>query len=343
MMNSIEEAKAKLLFWQDKVRAYKKKADRKAGKLTRSEMWYYEYCQAPYLTLSGDEYLSRRFIDHFHNNIRLTGNGEKVPRADFAQDDGLFGPLFAHVWLEYQSRGGVPSETIAEANQEFNKYFEKGIPTGARLFSGRPETIENVIVKFGKHVHLEAMLSRGELRISPADYYLSGSLLKAMRDLETEREFHIPSFSEFMSGQTHVKIGELKARIENGFIRLVVACPKYMLWCACLDIDRRMPDDFGADSALIIREPKEFVDRLTRHVKKMCPNAKFWCGPVKYYDPCSFVDMEKRPETIKHFSFAYQREWRFCVFPEEDEIPDSPTLIELGPLTDIAELVTLPK
>lgn len=304
-------------------------------------MWYYEYCQSPYLTLAGDEYLSRRFIDQFHNNIRLTRKGQIAPRVEFTHDSGLFGPLFAHLWVEYQCRGGTPTAVIAEANDQVRKYFVNDTPTGALLFRNHPETIENVLVKFGKQTHLERMLSRGEVRISPADYYSSGSLLKAMTDFETQREFHIPSFREFLAGRTHVKIRDLDAKIDDGFIKIVVECPKYMLWCACLDIDRRMPDDFGADSALIIKDPRDFLNKMAHKLRDIWPKAKVWCGPVKYYDPCSFVDMNKRPETIKHFSFAYQHEWRFCIFPGEAEIPAEPIIVELGSLANLAELVTL--
>jgi hypothetical protein len=341
MMPSIDEAKLKFAFWRERFKGYQETSLRNGGRLKRSDMWYREYCRDPYLTLASEEYLSSRFTDQFHNNMRLTAKGQIAPRVDFSQDDGLFGPLFAHIWLEYQYRGGTPENVITEANKQIEKYFENGRPTGVNLFREYPETIENSIVKFGKRGHLERMLSRGEVRISPADYYSSGSLLKAMTDLETQREFHIPSFREFLDGQTHVKFKNLDAKIEDGFIRFVVECPKYLLWCACLDIDRRMPDDFGADAALIIRQPKEFIDRITAKVRKSWPSAKIWSGPVKYYDPCSFFDLKKRPETIKHFSFAYQREWRFCVFPKEHEIPESPVLIELGELSDIAELVTL--
>lgn len=342
MAISISEAQAKLSFWKVRADEYDAKARANGGKYTRSDSWYHEYCVSPYLAFSSADYLASRLIDQHHNNVRLTALGQIAPRTDFSDDDGLFGPLFAHIWMEYQARGGTPVDVILQSNEQLAKYFQNSPPTGVALFRGVAETLDDVVVKFGRRAHLERMLKKGEVRLTPSSFYSNGSLVKAMRDLETQREFHVPAFDALLRGETQVKIQDLTAKVEDGFVRVVVECPDYLLWCACEDVDRRLPDDFQADSALIIRRPEEFARRFASATKRIWPKAKFWFGPVTYYDPCSHVHMKSRPETIKHFSFAYQREWRICVFPSTEEVPREPLTLQLGTLEDIGELVTAP-
>lgn len=243
--------------------------------------------------------------------------------------------------LEFGARGlGLPVMN-EKAFRQLNKYFEDGEPTGVRLFRNLPEKLDNVIVKFGKLRHLKPMLEHGNLRLSPAEFYQNASLAEAMRDQETERWFHDPKFDLILAGKSHFKINGRNAEIEDGFFKFLVSCPNYVLWSACKDIDRRLPDDFSADAALIIRKPLAFSSRLKHKAAKIWPTKPTWSGDVKYYDPCSFADMQRRPETIKHFSYLYQREWRFCAFPDEEMMPTEPLEISIGSLEDIADLVSL--
>jgi hypothetical protein len=337
----IEECKQRLAMRAYQAAELEKQSAQNGGKLKRSEWWNLEYYRDPYLTLASQNYLSDRFIDHYHNCSRLTSGGQIAPHYEFSKDDGLLGPLFSHLNIEFSIRGGVPEETFKRANNELDKYFHAEIATGVQMFRSYPEKLENVIAKFGQKQHLVALLNNGDLRLTPANYYKRGSLLKAMRDLETEREFHIPQFGAALSGKNSIQVGDFDWKIQDGFAKIVKKCPEYLLWSACLDIDRRMPDDFGANAALVIRDPNEFTARLARIVKGTWPDDPIWFGPVNYFDPCSVVHHKTRPEQIKHFSFYYQREWRFCAFPREGKMPEEPILVSVGALNDIAELVTL--
>ena len=317
------------------------KSKKNGGMLKRGEMWSLEYYRNPYLTFSSDEYLHKRFIEHSHNTFRLTSKGKIATHYEFTKDDGLLGPLFAHMNEEFGIRGGIPVSLLQKSNGELLKYFENDPITGVKLFRDYPEKLDNVIVKFGQQVHLSSMLRDGQLRLSPAEFYQRNNLHKAMQDTETDRDFHVPQFQTILDGKKSVNLGGFDAKLEDGFFKLVVKCPEYLLWSACLDIDRRMPDDFGANAALIIRDPRAFLFRLKNAVKSKWPAAPVWAGPIKYYDPCSFVDRRSRPETIEHFSYYYQREWRFCAFPNEGDMPIEPIIFSIGALEDIAELVTL--
>jgi len=341
MIISGSTARQRLREWQLRADRYKRELDRK-GSLSRNDWWYYEYCQTPYLTFASDRYLAQRWIDQFHNNVRLTANGQIVPREGFADAAGMFGPLFAHMTLEYQMRGGVPNAVSGEGSAQLAKYFEQGEPKGVHLFKDMPETLDGVIVKFGKRDHLKAMLATGEVRVTPARYYSRPSLLKAMRDIEVEREFHVPVFGAVIRGDKFVELKSgYRGAVVDGFVKENVKFPDYILWCACTDIDRRMPDDFGADAALIIRSPNTFAARFKQSLNSRWPRVKMSTAPVKYYDPCSFTHRNMKPAQLKHFSFAYQREWRLCAFPPVQEIPEEPFTMQIGSLVDIAELITL--
>lgn len=340
-MDDIEQAKSRLSFWRNKFDEIEGKKTRNGGLLRRQEWWEREYYEVPYLTFASREYLEQRFFDHFHNQVRLTAEGQIAPRRDFADGGGLIAPLFSHMMLEFNARGlGLPAAN-EKALQQLEKYFENGEPTGVRLFRGLPEELDDVIVKFGKHQHLKPMLAHGRLRLTPAEFYQNSGLVEAMRDRETERWFHDPKFDLILAGEKYFNFNGINAKIEDGFFKFLVSCPNYVLWSACKDIDRRLPDDFSADAALIIRKPLVFASRIKQTIKKVWPKTPTWGGDVKYYDPCSSSDMQRRPETIKHFSYLYQREWRFCAFPDEESMPTQPLEISIGSLEDIAELVTL--
>lgn len=335
------QAKLRLQFWRNKMITIEEKRNKNDNTLKAQEWWEREYYQSPYLTFARDAYLEERFFDHFHNTVRLTAEGKIAPRNDFAEPSGLIAPLFSHLKLEFSSRGkGLPKTTETIKNQ-LGKYFENGTPTGVTLFKDLPETIENVIVKFGQKNHLERMLNYGEIRLTPANFYNNSDLVMAMQDIETERWFHDPKFDYILAGKTRVEYKGVSKEIEDGFLKYSVSCPDYLLWSACLDIDRRIPDDFRSNAAVIIKDKNKFISRFSDKTREIWPRAKIYNGAVKYYDPCSYLDAKKRPATIKHFKFLYQQEWRFCAFPLNEDMPREPQTIELGSLADIAELVSL--
>src|SRR5436853_1516637 len=65
-------------------------------------------------------------------------------------------------------------------------------------------------------------------------------------------------------------------------------------------------------------------------------------SPVIYFDPFALVAPETAGEVhfCKHFRFAYQTEFRFVLTPAKGHDLQH-FFVELGPLQDIAELVTV--
>lgn len=335
------QAKSRLQFWRNRINIIEEKIRRNEGTLKVYEWWERMYCETPYLTFARDSYIEERFYDHFHNMVRLTADGQIVLRKDFAEPPGLIAPIFYHLKIELSARGKDIPKTTDAIEHQLGKYFSSGTPTGVKLFKNLPETIENVIVKFGKKNHLERMINKGELRLTPADFYNDNKLAIGMQDIETERWFHDPKFDYVLAGKTKLNYKGVSKEIEDGFLKYSVHCPNYLLWSACKDIDRRIPDDFDSNAAVIIKDPNKFINRLSDKAREIWPKAKIYNGDVEYYDPCSSTYAKRRPATIKHFKFLYQQEWRFCVFPREEDMPTEPRQVVLGALGDIAELVTL--
>jgi len=162
-----------------------------------------------------------------------------------------------------------------------------------------------------------------------------------MRDRETEREFHFPVYKDLVKGRKAVDFNGISIPIKDGFATIVKECPDYLLWSACEDIDRRVPTDFASTAALIIKEPKEFHYRVRKAVAKKWPQTPTWFGRVDYYDPCAVTHRTRRPETIKYFSYLYQRETRLCVFPKSEQMPIEPVDLCIGPIDDISELISI--
>ena len=334
-MNIVRE---RLAFWASRAKSHRQRLEATGG-LKRYEWWELEYFEAPYLTLASSDFIHRRFIDHFHNIVRLNKIGQLTPVPQDEDEHRLLLPIFTHLNLEINTRGRPSVDLIKAANSELDKYFVSGPPTGVSLFSTYPESLPDVIVKFSQHKFLDRMIELGEIRMTPASHYAKGSLLKAQKDLETDREFLIDASAEALDGQDHVLVGGRKVKIRDGFASLTIRRSDYLLWSACLDIDRRLPTDFDCRAAIIIRDPIAFKARLEAGVQKCWPGSRIWHGPVQYYDPCSFAARKFDPMTIKHFSYFYQREWRLCAVPSK--MPSEPQNILIGSLADIADVVAV--
>lgn len=102
-----------------------------------------------------------------------------------------------------------------------------------------------------------------------------------------------------------------------------------------------MPTDFEADSAIIIRDPALFKQRLISAFLARFPGWSPMEGSVTYYDPYRDYRKFRVPEMAKHFGYAYQKEARI-VFrsPRKVSLPLEPVNLTIGAMTDYADLVS---
>lgn len=319
-----------------------KEASQNDGTLVRHDLWRLGYYKTPYLLLQSDEAILERFGDVFLNGIDLSPKGKITPTPMLANDN-RFGRLFTEIIEETNWRGVLTRDSMSEAMQQLNAYFSEGTPLGVRMFNGRTDVNSNWLVKFSKKEFVEDAFNNGRLRIAPASEYAKGSHLKAVKDLETVRPYKVKAVNEALRGESSVDFHGHKMPIKDGVIDLEVRLNNYFVFCTCKDISRRMPTDFEADAALIIKDRKSFVRRLRKALLHEHPDWEFVEGDMYYYDPFNDVPTDMNQEFWKHIAYSYQQEHRCVLRPRNHKhVALEPFFVELGPLSDISEVVRAP-
>lgn len=310
-------------------------------RLRLHEMWRHAYLAHPYLLGAPEDRVAERFRNIFMNAMELSPQGQITPVPLSETDE--FMQVFTHMLEEYEARGGqAPEEVIAEARAPILKYFEHGTPVGVRLFDGYSAPTSPVVVKYGKRQFLEPMFQSGDLRIANAALYNNSELLNAVRDDETSRTFFIPTYKDRMAGKTHCVIQGHRIDYDDDDIVLPLLFKDYYLFSLCEHIHYRMPTDFEADAAIVVRDPVRFKQRIISAFLSRFPDWKPLEGKVIYYDPYRDCSKFKVPEMAKHFGYAYQKEVRI-VFkpPRKPSLPIEPVYLSIGSMREYADLICI--
>lgn len=269
MKVSVETLRHRLPFMERTRAEYERMAAAKGGTLSRSDWWRYEYSANPYLLGCPDDRLAARFHDVFINNTELGREG-LIGLLPVLNEHG-FMRKFTHLTEEYGMRGGLPD--LEAARKPIVDYFADGGPIATRIFAGYSEPPQPFLVKYGSREFLEPMLRSGSMRICPASYYNDTSHNAAVRDDEISRVFYIPTWRERMAGQTFTEIQGHRLEYEGDDIVLPLVVPDYFLFSLCDHIYYRMPTDFGADAALIIKDPVRFTQRVVSAFLRVIPTS----------------------------------------------------------------------
>jgi hypothetical protein len=123
----------------------------------------------------------------------------------------------------------------------------------------------------------------------------------------------------------------------------------YYCMCFSTTYDYRLYPDFGAQSCVAIHDPPEFFERLKRAIgghnaMGADPHiVRVESAPIMYTDPFFLLQPTDPMEVhfVKHFRYAYQAELRYVLLPRGSGTL-KPFPVEIGSLTDIAELVESP-
>lgn len=316
-------------------------AARQNGTLKRHETWRHEYATFPYLLGAPDDRLGSRFKNIFINQIELNSDA-KIGLLPIGNEHD-FMPKFTHLLEEYGLRTGShpPPDVIAAAKAPAVKYFRNGDPIATKIFQGYTAPITPFTVKYGRREFLEPMLRTGRLRICPASYYSDASHNAAVKDDEIHRTFFIPTFRERLEGIHHMVFQGHRFEYGDDDIVLPIKAPDYFLLSLCDSIYYRMPTDFDADAALIIRDPIKFYQRVISNFLTRYSDWKPHYGPVTYYDPYRDFTKMRVHQMSKHFGYAYQREVRIvmeALRPQRQAL--EPEFLNIGPMDDYAELLS---
>jgi len=337
---SVEEIRSRLAQMNARRAYYEQKSQRPPERLVRHEVWRHTYLADPYLLGAPDDRIAKRFGDVMMNVTELDPRG-KLGMHDFANDD-TWTQKFTHMLEEYGSRGGAPVDVVGRARAPILRYFENGDPIALKIFDGYQPLSTPFLVKYGKRQFLEPMLAEGQVRICPASFYNNPSHLASVQDDEISRTFFIPTYKERLAGKRALDFQGHNIVFGDDDIVLPVVSNDYYLFSLCDHIYYRMPTDFDADAALIIRDPTLFTQRLVSSFLAREPEWEPLHGPVTYYDPYRDYTKIKVAEMSKHFGYSYQREVRIA-FKARRPIRSKlePVFLKIGPLSDFAELLSV--
>ena len=311
---------------------------RQLGRLKRHEAWSYAYLVHPYLIGAPESRIADRFSNIFMNAMELSREG-KISPVDFSVTD-TYMEVFTHILEEYNTRGGVPFDVAAAARAPMLKYFEHGTPIGITLFDGYLIPSAPILVKYGKRRFLEPLLRTGDIRLANASMYNNSGFLSSVRDDETSRTFFIPTYRERLSGLDYIVFEGNRIDLNDEDIELPVVFDDYYLFSLCEHIHYRMPTDFDADAAIVIRDPIRFKQQLISTFLARLPDWEVMEGPVTYYDPYRDYNKFNVPEMVKHFGYAYQKEVRVAFRPRvKPRAPLEPLHLSIGSMTDYADLL----
>ena len=311
------------------------------GRLMRHEVWRHAYLARPYLIGAPDERVAERFRQVFRNVMEVGPDGKLCPVPISETDE--FIQVFTHLIEEYGGRrGDTPSDVVQSARAPLLRYFEHGTPAGVAMFAGYQAPATPILVKYGKREFLERLLTDGTLRLANAKSYNQAHLLDSVRDDETSRTFFIPTYKERLHGQTHIDVQGHKIQIGEDDLAIPLVVEDYFMFSLCEHIHYRMPTDFDADAALVIRDPRLFVQRLASTFLSRFPGWIPMDGRVIYYDPYRDYTKFKVPEMAKHFGYAYQKEVRVAFRPRRGiSLNLEPMFLSIGSMTDYADLVPI--
>lgn len=315
------------------------------GKLSADLLCKYNYYNYPYLLLETDENVIQRFSDILQNTIDISSDG-KLAITPMFQHNGRLAQILTEIIEETNYRCTLTPDILRNTTAPIGAYYANGIPFGAKMFKAYPfPSNSRTLTKYSKRKYVEEMYKFGRFRIAPASEYAKDSLLKAMKDLETRRSFKMTALKEVLEGKKSIKVLNTDIPISNGFVPLEFMLDDYYLFSSCKGIDRRLPTDFEADAALVIKEKNIFIQKMKNALLAAMPEWEFLESEVYYYDPYKDIPKAPNQEFWKHFSYSYQKEHR-CILRSKispAKIPKlEPIFIEIGPLTDISEMVFSP-
>ena len=327
----------------------------------RHNGWMREYIANRYCRYETRKELHQRFQDIWANTFVLKPSG----RMGLTTDEDWY-RLQQHVLTELLLRGepATPSNRHPRV-QEARPFFDGDLCRRAAAIVSAQGTSHDVLVKYGKREHMEALLREGAVYLNSATSYGQAAHNQAVRDDELAIDFqggyvreadpapfydrdHPPPESIAESGDGFHPIHKLPELAADQYATMTIRmATDYWMFCMADVLDQRLFADFEADSCLIIRR-RPFVQRLLRAATIQLPNVDRYLGAVQYVDPLGArlagvnVTQSLPIHMTKVFRYAYQREIRFAFLPRTFKQRLEPRFLRIGPISDIAEFLPLP-
>jgi len=243
---------------------------------------------------------------------------------------------FLSSWYWYQKEHQTRYEFLLRGVPLPNSPPEPRTPI-KKPFSPKGPNSSDIIFRYGELKYMQLTVNEGIIQISPASKYKDGNASDPRTDDEMKKHRwelgdHIKVTTQ--DGKESSFIGDLKRTVSpsNNY---------YTLCCSC-DFEPTIFEEFNYDSCVVIKNPEEFANRLEKAAKKQLPGWYFHHNPTEYFDPhVPTINQYFEATMCKDFLYAYQMEYRFLWYPQNNENAEKHLSVNLGPLDDICELYIL--
>ena len=126
----------------------------------------------------------------------------------------------------------------------------------------------------------------------------------------------------------------------QGF-KYTVSTEDYLVFCRAAARSNRLYQDFRADACLVITDPSRFVKEAAEAGEADLPGYSFGYAGLRYVDPLIATPNGRPVHAIKHFRFAYQKEFR-CIWQPKPGAPRlEPVDLRMPHLRDYSVLVAM--
>lgn len=291
------------------------------------EFWEFQYQCYRYLERVPETALVTRYKDILRNMRALVCHDrEVIPIQIF---------LSSWYWFrkEHQTRLEFLLRNVEPPIQRPTDIVFDNVASGAPVRPAHPNA-GNVLFRYDQRRFIELIANEGIIRIRPASGFMTLENDGARQDDECKKKAFLPG--------THTRITTKEGIVIPilGDVEETVSMPDYYTFCMACDWDNDLFADFdGADSCIIIKDVEEFARRIKHAAAKQLPNWYFHHNPIHYFDPYERIRNEYFDARMcKDFRFAYQREYRFLWFSQNDEVADNFKFLSLGNLRDLVEV-----
>ena len=301
--------------------------------------WIRDYRAKRYLQGLNKSDLLARDADIASNMMALRDDGKYHPRFSIRKDKIYAGirnldylRMATDAWEEMRFRGYEPLPRLDRSRLQIAKRLsDESWCRRAEWISNSRLSIDkyeqpHMLFKFSEKRWNKELIELGRIRISPASKYNDTSAINAVRDNELSLEWY-----------------------DDRLNRQVLETKDYFCLCLSSEYDYRLFSDFRSDSCVAIKKPAEFSERLRTAVQRHNEEqprfgiVQLIQCPIIYVDPFALLPPQEASEVqfCKYFRFAYQTEYRFVLIPTNDRQLE-PFFLQLGSITDIAEIVIAP-
>ncbi|GEM_PF-5940547 len=302
------------------------------GGITRSDTWYRQYYHQPYMETFTEQQFYSRWSDIWDNLMEVGPDLKLRPNASAGSTHWF--ELFTDLIAESQFRGGFrTSMTQAEMQTRFASLLDKNI----RHIPAENWNLDQ-IYKFGEHKYIQDSFDNERIRFARSELYQSAGMNHAQKDDENTFEFSVmPTFLKDLNGLVGFSAFDRQV-LPNGLVLRMQSDIPYLVWCSSHKYRPTIPNAFGYDSVLVIKDRRKFQKSVVSSIKKRRSSSRLKFAKIHYMDPYLELNPSADIRFSKHHRFSYQHEYRMVI--ESDDIPEF-EFIDVPGLQSISEVIKL--